>query len=147
MGTFVINMLRLGVLALCCILTSAQNEELQAFMDQAKEDYKMLGMAIGAFRGNEWIMKAQIGVRHADDPTPIGDNDKFYLADAGRFITGVLGGSPGCLQLLMSLQIQSTFLHHLQRLLFLTFFSMLSAIKMTRRHYALKDATLNSPTL
>jgi len=90
LATFVINMLRLGVLALCCILTYAQNEELQAFMDQAKEDYKMLGMAIGAFRGNEWIMKAQIGVRHADDPTPIGDNDKFYLADAGRFITGML---------------------------------------------------------
>jgi len=83
-------MLRLGVLALCCVVISAQNEELQAFMDQAQEDYKMLGMAIGSFRGNEWIMKAQIGVRHADDPTPIGENDKFYLSDAGRFITGML---------------------------------------------------------
>merc|ERR1712123_240540 len=85
-----LTMLRLGVLALCCVVISAQNEELQAFMDQAQEDYKMLGMAIGSFRGNEWIMKAQIGVRHADDPTPIGENDKFYLSDAGRFITGML---------------------------------------------------------
>merc|ERR1712123_148183 len=85
-----LTMLRLGVLALCCVVICAQNEELQAFMDQAQEDYKMLGMAIGSFRGNEWIMKAQIGVRHADDPTPIGENDKFYMSDAGRFITGML---------------------------------------------------------
>merc|ERR1712123_415565 len=128
-----LTMLRLGVLALCCVVISAQNEELQAFMDQAQEDYKMLGMAIGSFTGNEWIMKAQIGVRHADDPTPIGENDKFYLSDAGRFITEcwqpgwcrrVRGGSAGCLLLLMCLQIQLMFLRHLQKLHFWTFFSI-----------------------
>jgi len=83
-------MLRLSVLALCIITTWGQNDELQAVMDQAQEDYKMLGMTIGAFKGNEWTMKGRIGVRHADDPTPIGENDKFYLSDAGRSITAML---------------------------------------------------------
>jgi len=50
----------------------------------------MMRMAIGAFQGSEWIMKGQIGVRHADDPTPIGENDKFYLSDAGRSIVSML---------------------------------------------------------
>jgi len=83
-------MLRLIVLALCFISAFGQNDELQAFMDQAKEDYKLLGMTIGAFKGNEWTMKGRIGVRHADDPTPIGEDDKFYLSDAGRSITAML---------------------------------------------------------
>merc|ERR1712179_274139 len=86
----VIAMLRLAVLFLCFLATLAQNDELQAFMEEAQAEYKMLGMAVGAFQGNEWIMKGQIGVRHAEDPTPIGENDKFYLSDAGRSITAML---------------------------------------------------------
>ena len=86
----VITMLRLGVLCLCFIVTLAQNDELQAFMEETQAEYKMLGMAVGAFQGSEWIMKGQIGVRHADDPTPVGENDKFYLSDAGRSIVSML---------------------------------------------------------
>lgn len=83
-------MLRLGLVFLCLHVVFAQNDELQAFMEEVKEDYKMLGMAAGAFRGNEWIMKGQIGVRHADDPTLIGENDKFPLSDAARSITSMM---------------------------------------------------------
>ena len=89
-ATFTLTMLRLSVLALCIIATLGQNDELQAFMDQAQEDYKMLGMTIGAFKGNEWTMKWRIGVRHAYDPTPIGEDDKFYSSDAGQSITAML---------------------------------------------------------
>ena len=66
------------------------NEELQAFMDQAQEDYKLLGMTFGAFKGNEWTMKGRIGVPHADDPTPIGEDDKFYSSDADQSITAMM---------------------------------------------------------
>jgi len=83
-------MLRLGLVFLCLHVVFAQNDELQAFMEEVKEDYKMLGMAAGAFRGNEWIMKGQIGVRHANDPTLIGENDKFPLSDAARSITSMM---------------------------------------------------------
>merc|ERR1711970_1246621 len=89
--TFASTMLRLGVLALIFLgATAAQSDELQAFMEEMREEYKMLGMAAGAFRGHEWLMKGQIGVRHADDPTPIGEQDKLSLSDAGRSITAML---------------------------------------------------------
>jgi len=59
-------------------------------MEEAKEEYKMLGMAVGAFRGSEWIMRGQIGVRHGDDPTPIGEGDKFIISDGAKSITALL---------------------------------------------------------
>ena len=61
-------------------------------MDQAQEDYKLLGMTFGAFKGNEWTMKGRIGVPHADDPTPIGEDDKFYSSDADQSITAMMAG-------------------------------------------------------
>jgi len=84
-------MIRLGLLLLgCAILHAQQQGGLQEFMDQTKEDYKMLGMIIQSFRSNGTILKGHIGVRNADDPTPIEENDKFMLGDAGRSITAML---------------------------------------------------------
>merc|ERR1712123_266992 len=90
MGVIFLTMIRLGFLTLGFIVALSLQDDFQDFMDQTKEDYKMLGMTIGAFKANEWILKGQIGVRNADDPTPIGENDKFVLEDAGRSITAML---------------------------------------------------------
>jgi len=83
-------MIRLLLLTLCCLSAQAQNEELQAFMEEIQKDYKMLGVSVGAFQGNEMIMRGQVGVRQVDDPAPITENDVFYLSDAGRSITSML---------------------------------------------------------
>lgn len=83
-------MLRLLLLSLCCLSAQAQNDELQAFMEEVQKDYKMLGITVGAFHGNEWTMRGQVGVRQADDPALITENDVFYLSDAGRSITSML---------------------------------------------------------
>ena len=83
-------MIRLGFLTLGFIVALSLQDDFQDFMDQTKEDYKMLGMTIGAFKANEWVLRGQFGLRNADDPTPIGENDKFVLADAGRSITAML---------------------------------------------------------
>jgi len=85
-----IKMIRLLLLTLCCLSAQAQNEELQAFMEEIQKDYKMLGVSVGAFQGNEMIMRGQVGVRQVDDPAPITENDVFYLSDAGRSITSML---------------------------------------------------------
>jgi len=69
---------------------SQQQDDLQEFMEQAKEDYKILGMAIEAFRSNEQILRGHVGVRHADDPTPIEEDDRYMLGDASKAITAVL---------------------------------------------------------
>jgi len=92
MGNLVsrIRMLRLLLLSLCCLSAQAQNDELQAFMEEVQKDYKMLGITVGAFHGNEWTMRGQVGVRQADDPALITENDVFYLSDAGRSITSML---------------------------------------------------------
>eukprot|EP00092_Neocalanus_flemingeri_P035397 GFUD01038512.1.p1 GENE.GFUD01038512.1~~GFUD01038512.1.p1 ORF type:complete len:409 (+),score=97.94 GFUD01038512.1:3-1229(+) len=83
-------MFRLGLLTLAFLVVFSQQDDLQDFMEKTKEEYKILGMTIGAFKANEWIMKGTVGVRNADDPTPIGENDKFNLGDAGRSITAML---------------------------------------------------------
>jgi len=84
------TMARIVLLTLGFFVAFSLQNDLQDFMDQAKEDYKILGMTVGAFVGNEWIVRGQIGVRNAEDPTLIGENDKFILADAGRSITALL---------------------------------------------------------
>jgi len=82
---------RLGLLLLgFAVVFSQQEEELQEFMEQTKEDYKMLGMTIEAFRSNEQVLRGHIGVRNGDDPTPIEETDKFMLGDAGRAITSMM---------------------------------------------------------
>jgi len=83
-------MARLVLLTLGFFVAFSMQDDLQDFMEQAQEDYKILGMTIGAFAGNEWLVRGQIGVRNADDPTLIGENDKFVLSDAGRSITAML---------------------------------------------------------
>ena len=64
---------RLVLLALSLSLALAQDDELQQFMDKAVQDYKMLGVSLGVFdAAGNWTMRGRVGVRHAEDRTPLG---------------------------------------------------------------------------
>ena len=68
----------LGIFVFVCLGVKAQlHDELQEVLEHAQEDYKLLGMSIGAFEHQDWILKGEIGVRNADDSekTQIGPND------------------------------------------------------------------------
>jgi len=82
----------LGIFVLGVLRVSAQNDELQDVMEQAREDYKFLGMSAGVFEGNDWISRGEVGLRNAEDPekTPIGPDDKFALGRGGAHITAML---------------------------------------------------------
>jgi len=82
----------LGIFVLGVLRVSAQKDELQDVMEQAREDYKFLGMSAGVFEGNDWISRGEVGLRNAEDPekTPIGPDDKFALGRGGAHITAML---------------------------------------------------------
>merc|ERR1719334_748698 len=84
------KMLWVMVVFLFLGLVTGQNKDLQEFMEMARDEFRFQGMAIGAFQGRDWLLKGQVGARHADDPTPIEADDMFYLSDAGRSITAML---------------------------------------------------------
>ena len=81
----------LGLLLLSCLETNSQ-EDFQEFLDKTKEDFKIQGLTIGAFKDNDWVLRGQIGTRNAEDPelTPIGADDVFPLTGAGSPIVAML---------------------------------------------------------
>ena len=51
----------LRIFVFVCLGVEAQlHDELQEVLEQAQEDYKFLGLSIGAFEQHDWILKGEM---------------------------------------------------------------------------------------
>ena len=72
---------------LAILLAGAEGQEdFQGFLDQMESDYKLLGLAAGAFSVHEegWVLRGDLGRRMSEDPTPVQGEDMWALGNAGR---------------------------------------------------------------
>jgi len=74
------------------VLGIAFGQDFQDFLDEVESDYKLLGVAAGAFSLDQpgWLLRGNLGRRMAEDSTPIQDSDRFALNDAGRSMVAAL---------------------------------------------------------
>lgn len=77
---------------LVCVLGIAFGQDFQDLLDEVESDYKLLGVAAGAFSLDQpgWLLRGNLGRRMAEDSTPIQDSDRFALNDAGRSMVAAL---------------------------------------------------------
>jgi len=89
----VFGRLKMVMWLLVCVpgLASGQ-QDFQDLLDQVERDYKLLGVAAGAFSLDQpgWLLRGNLGRRMVEESTKIQDTDRFPLNDAGRSIVATL---------------------------------------------------------
>jgi len=84
--------LKMNMWFLVCVLGITFGQDFQDLLDEVESDYKLLGVAAGAFSLDQpgWLLRGNLGRRMAQESTPIQDSDRFALNDAGRSMVTAL---------------------------------------------------------